>query len=200
VQVPGTFLYAAPEPGARTGLHLSLNSRVSVAEPGPAFAGLDDGGFVPMRHLAEPDAFAPDFVAVAERFLGTPYVWGGRTRVGIDCSGLVQTALHAAGHDCPRDSDMQMAELGRAVPVPADLGGLQRGDLVFWRGHVGILADPATLLHATATFMAVVYEPLARAVDRIARNGSAITAIRRIDAKGAQGAGGGGGVWTRRSR
>ena len=78
---------------------------------------------------------------MAERFAGTPYVWGGKTRLGLDCSGLVQVAMHAAGLDCPRDSDMQQAELGREVRVGAGLDGLQRGDLVFWKGHVGIMTD-----------------------------------------------------------
>jgi cell wall-associated NlpC family hydrolase len=185
VRVPGTFLYAAPDAKALTGLHLSMNALVSVAEPGPGFSMLADGSFVPTRHLAEPGKYAPDFVAVAERFVGTPYVWGGKTRLGLDCSGLVQVAMHAAGLECPRDSDMQMAELGREVAIRPDLEGLQRGDLIFWKGHVGILTDGFMLLHANAHFMAAVSEPLRGAVDRIARAGSAITAIKRVAARGA---------------
>jgi cell wall-associated NlpC family hydrolase len=137
-------------------------------------------------HLAEIGTSAADFVTVAEQLVGTPYVWGGKTRQGLDCSGLVQTALHAAGLEAPRDSDMQMAELGAPIEVPSDPGGpapsssLERGDLVFWTGHVGILTDGVTLLHANAHHMAVTVEPLAGAVGRIARSGSPIAAIKRI--------------------
>ena len=185
VAVPGTCVYAAPDAKALTRLNLSLNAVVGVAEMGPSFAGLVGGGFVPARHLAAIGTFAADFVAVAERFVATPYVWGGKTRQGLDCSGLVQTALHAAGLEAPRDSDMQMAELGAPVEVRSDLAGLKRGDLVFWRGHVGVLTDGATLLHANAHHMAVTAEPLRGAVDRIARSGSPIVAIKRIEPRGA---------------
>jgi cell wall-associated NlpC family hydrolase len=188
VAVPGTCIYAAPDAKALTGLQLSLNALVRVAEVGRGFARLADGGFVPARHLAEVDTFAPDFVAVAEQLTGTPYVWGGKTRLGLDCSGLVQVAMHAAGLACPRDSDMQLAELGTPVEVRGDLAGLQRGDLVFWKGHVGILTDARTLLHANAHHMAVAMEPLREAVDRIARSGSTILAIRRMASTGAAGA------------
>jgi cell wall-associated NlpC family hydrolase len=184
VAVPGTCLYAAADAKALTRLHLGLNAVVRVAEMGASFARLSDDGFVPARHLAEIGTFAPDFVAVAERFVGTPYVWGGKTRLGLDCSGLVQTAMHAAGLEAPRDSDMQMVELGNPVEARSDLGGLQRGDLVFWKGHVGILTDGVTLLHANAHCMAVTAEPLRGAVDRIARSGSAIAAIKRIEPRG----------------
>jgi cell wall-associated NlpC family hydrolase len=180
VTVPGTLAYAEPDAKALTGLHLPLNSVVCVVETGASFAKLADGSFVPARHIAEIGTFVPDFVAVAEQFVGTPYVWGGRTRAGLDCSGLVQVAMHAAGLDCPRDSDMQMAELGAPVAVRSDLAGLRRGDLVFWKGHVGILTDAATLLHANAHHMAVAAEPLRSAVDRIARSGSEIAAIKRL--------------------
>jgi cell wall-associated NlpC family hydrolase len=181
VDVPGTALYAAPDAKALTWMHLGMNALVTVEEMGSGFAKLAGGGFVPVRHLAAVDRFAPDFVSVAERFVGTPYVWGGKTRLGLDCSGLVQTAMHAAGLAAPRDSDMQMAELGAPVEVRGDLGGLRRGDLVFWKGHVGILTDPLTLLHANAHHMAVTAEPLRGAVDRIARSGSAIATIKRIE-------------------
>ena len=185
VSVPGTFVYAEPDAKALTRLHLSLSSLVRVAEKGASFAKLTDGSFVPTRHIAGIGTFAADFVAVAEQFVGTPYVWGGKTRLGLDCSGLVQVALHAAGLDCPRDSDMQMAELGTPIEVRNNLDGLQRGDLVFWKGHVGITTDAGTLLHANAHHMAVAAEPLKGAVERIARSGAAIAAIRRIEPRGA---------------
>jgi cell wall-associated NlpC family hydrolase len=185
ISVPGTFRYAAPDAKALTGLHLSLNALVCVAETAPTFARLAEGGFVPTAHIAEVGAFAPDFVRVAEQLVGTPYVWGGTTRLGLDCSGLVQAAMHAAGLDCPRDSDMQMAELGTPVEVQSNLARLQRGDLVFWRGHVGIVTDPLGLVHANAHHMAVAAEPLQGAVERIARSGSTIAAIKRIEPRGA---------------
>ena len=109
-----------------------MTSMVSVAETGPAFAQLADGSFVPTRHIAELAWHAPDFVAVAERFLGAPYLWGGKTRPGLDCSGLVQVAMQTAGLECPRDSDMQQVELGGEVPIRASFDELARGDLVFW--------------------------------------------------------------------
>jgi cell wall-associated NlpC family hydrolase len=133
---------------------------------------------VPARHLAVIGAVEPDFVAVAERFVGVPYLWGGKTSLGIDCSGLVQIALTAAGIACPRDSDMQERALGAAIaPDPA---GLRRGDLFFWKGHVAIVRDATTLLHANAHHMAVASEPIAEAVRRIAAGGSPVTTVKRL--------------------
>ena len=123
-------------------------------------------------------AHEPDYVAVAERFLETPYLWGGRTSEGIDCSGLVQTALAAAGLASPRDSDMQEAALGEPIAIDAPL---MRGDLVFWKGHVGIMRDSATLLHANGWRMKVASEPLAEARNRIAASGGGdATSVRRL--------------------
>jgi cell wall-associated NlpC family hydrolase len=183
VKALGSLLYTAPDVKAAPWMQLSMNAMLAVAEMGDTFARLADGSFVPARHLAERDRFAADFVAVAERFVGTPYLWGGKTRAGLDCSGLVQVALHAAGHDCPRDSDMQQAELGAEVGVKDDLDGLARGDLLFWRGHVGIMVDGFLLLHANAHHMAVVVEPVRGAVDRIARAGLALAAVKRLAAR-----------------
>jgi cell wall-associated NlpC family hydrolase len=183
VRALGTFLYATADIKAPPVMHISMNALLAVAEMGSAFAKLEDGAFVPARHIAELDRFAPDFVAVGEAFLGVPYLWGGRTRLGVDCSGLLQLALHAGGIACPRDSDMQLAELGSAVDVPADFEGLVRGDLVFWQGHVGVMIDAFLLLHASAHHMAVVIEPLQTAVDRGARLNAAVTAIKRLTAR-----------------
>jgi len=180
VRALGTFLYPRADIKSAPFMHISMNAGLTVAEMGSAFAKLEDGTFVPARHLAELDRFAPDFVAVGEAFLGVPYLWGGRTRLGVDCSGLLQLALHAGGIACPRDSDMQLAELGSAVEVRADLEGLMRGDLVFWQGHVGIMIDAFQLLHANAHHMAVVIEPLKTAVDRSMRLNAALTAVKRL--------------------
>lgn len=180
VQSPGTFVYPAPDMKTPPMMHLSLNSQLSLAETGEKFCRLASGGFVVTRHVAARDRFARDFVDIAEQLIGTPYLWGGRTRVGLDCSGLVQLSLEAAGIPAPRDSDMQQSELGEVVPVPGDLEGLQRGDLVFWKGHVGIMTDGIMLLHANAHHMAVVMETLPEAVDRIKKSGSEITAIKRM--------------------
>ena len=180
VKALATFLYPSADVKAPPWLSLSMNAALAVAEMGPAFAKLADGSFVPARHIAENGRFASDFVAVAERFLGTPYLWGGKSRSGVDCSGLVQAALHAAGRDCPRDSDMQQGELGGEIAVRDDLDGLMRGDLVFWKGHVGIMTDGFLLLHANAHHMSVVTETLKGAVDRIGRAGSSIAAIKRL--------------------
>ena len=142
------------------------------------FAVAADGLHYWARHLAPVGARETDFVTVAEQFLGAPYLWGGRTSDGIDCSGLVQTALMAAGVESPRDSDMMEAGLGS--PVAAD-GALARGDLVFWKGHVGVMRDPATLLHASGWHMQVVSEPLSGARARIAAGGGGdVTGLRRL--------------------
>jgi cell wall-associated NlpC family hydrolase len=120
-----------------------------------------------------------DFVAVAERFLGTPYLWGGKTSLGLDCSGLVQVALAACGIAAPRDSDVQEKALGKPLASSTDLSKLRRGDLLFWKGHVAIVRDEATLIHANAFHMAVVIEPIEEAIARIRAAGSEVTSLRR---------------------
>ena len=155
----------------------SLGCRLAVARSEDSFAVTPDG-YVPARHLAAIGTVEPDFVAVAERFVGMPYLWGGKTSLGIDCSGLVQIALTAAGIACPRDSDMQERVLG--VAVAQDLVDLRRGDLIFWKGHVAIARDAATLVHANAHHMAVAIEPIAGAVRRIAAGGSPVTTVKRL--------------------
>jgi cell wall-associated NlpC family hydrolase len=168
---PGPSIKLPPVAG------FSLGCRLAVARTEGPLA-VTPSGYVPARHLAPLDAIAPDFVAVAERFVDVPYLWGGKTSLGIDCSGLVQVALTAAGIACPRDSDMQETALGTAVS--AGLSELRRGDLVFWKGHVAIARDGATLVHANAFHMAVAVEPAAEAVARIAAGGSAVSAIKRL--------------------
>lgn len=122
---------------------------------------------------------APDFAGTAERLVGTPYLWGGRTSLGLDCSGLVQLCLAVAGIAAPRDADQQERSLGDAVPP--DRETLARGDLVFWRGHVGLMLDATRLIHANGFHMAVAVEPLETAVARILEKSyGPVTAIRRI--------------------
>jgi cell wall-associated NlpC family hydrolase len=169
---PGRSIKAQPVEG------LPLGCRLAITGDDGELARLASGGYVPVRHLAPLDAAAPDFVAVAERFIGVPYLWGGKTSLGIDCSGLVQVALTASGIVCPRDSDMQQRALGTAIAM-GDLTGLRRGDLMFWKGHVGVMRDAATLLHANAFHMAVAAEPLREAVERISAAGSEVVAVKR---------------------
>jgi cell wall-associated NlpC family hydrolase len=188
VKATGTFVYGTPEIKSPPILHLSLNASFAVDESNERFYRLATGGYVFARHVAEIGWHGRDFVEVAERFLGTPYLWGGKTRIGLDCSGLVQVSLQACGIEAPRDSDMQRSELGSEIAIPTigethDLEGLQRGDLVFWPGHVGIMSDGVMLLHANAHHMAVAIEPLPEAASRIkSASGSDIAVIRRLPA------------------
>jgi len=158
---------------------LVMNSLLTVTSESSAFAVTREGCYVPRGHLGDPDRFEKDFVAVAERFVGTPYLWGGRSSFGIDCSGLVQIALNAAGTGCPRDSDMQQDGLGSDVD-PAQSGKLQRGDLIFWKGHVAIARDKDTIVHANAHHMATVIENTTEAIARIRASGSEVAAIKRL--------------------
>ena len=157
---------------------LPLGARLAIARIEDRMAVTQSGAYVPAAHLAPLDRNETDFVTVAERFLGAPYLWGGKTALGLDCSGLVQVALTACGVSCPRDSDMQEAALGTAVA--GDLLALRRGDLIFWKGHVAIVRGPDSLLHANAHHMAVAIEPIADAVMRIRGGGNDVTSARRI--------------------
>jgi cell wall-associated NlpC family hydrolase len=159
---------------------LAFGARVTVEREDNGFAELAIGAFIPLPHLVAIAARESDFVAVAERFVGSPYLWGGRTRAGLDCSGLVQTALRATGVSAPRDTDMQQAALGAPANHSPSLEGLRRGDLVFWSGHVGIMTDALHLLHANGYHMRVVVEPLAETVARIRAIGSEVVAVRRL--------------------
>jgi cell wall-associated NlpC family hydrolase len=161
---------------------LSLGARLSIARMEPPFAVTTSGGYVPSMHLAPVAATESDFVAVAERFVGVPYLWGGKTSLGLDCSGLVQVALAAAGIACPRDSDMQERALGNPVDK-RNTASFARGDLLFWSGHVGIMRDRNTLLHANAFHMAVAAEPLAEALARIRSGGIELRMVRRLTAQ-----------------
>jgi hypothetical protein len=155
---------------------LPFNARVKVLERTGGYARIAPDGYVFDGHLAALDFKAPDWVATAERFVGTPYVWGGKTHAGMDCSGLLQTALAGSGIAAPRDADMQEAALGTDC---AKLPRL-RGDIVFWYGHVGIMLDGERLLHANSFHMQVEIEPLGHAIERIAPVAGKVTAVKRI--------------------
>jgi Bacterial dipeptidyl-peptidase Sh3 domain/NlpC/P60 family len=176
--VPRSFAYPGPSIKLPPLLALSLGARFAVRAREGDFAVNAEGLHVYFPHLAPLAAVANDFVAIAERFLEVPYLWGGRTSQGVDCSGLVQTALSEAGIDAPRDSDMMEAALGAPIAFDeAALADLRRGDLVFWKGHVGIMRDAEALLHANGYAMRVVSEPLRAAIERTK---DPITSIRRL--------------------
>ncbi len=174
-----TFAFPGPSiklPPVET---LPLGATIAVTRADGEFAITPDGWYVPQRHLGALDAYERDFVAVAERFAGAPYLWGGKTTLGIDCSGLVQVALNAAGTGCPRDSDMQEQALGRALPE-SESDKLERGDLIFWEGHVAIVRDTETIVHANAHHMATAIENTRGAIARIEAAGSVVTSIKRL--------------------
>lgn len=173
-----TFAYARPDIKTPLPYKLYLNSQVAVIDENDRFCRLADGRFVASRHLDRLDSCADDFVSVAERHAGVPYLWGGRTMDGIDCSGLVQASMEAAGLVCPRDSDMQPSVEG----IDIDIAGMEtprRGDLVFWKGHVGIMLSDSMLIHANAHHMEVCSEPFHVALYRIGEAGLDLARIRR---------------------
>jgi cell wall-associated NlpC family hydrolase len=181
VAVNRTFVYPGPDLKLPARRASPLGAAVCVRATQGGFAQIGETAFVFAGHLVPYDSREKDFVAVAERFLHVPYLWGGKTSLGIDCSGLVQIALDAAGVAVPRDTDLQEKAIGAPLNLDADLTGLRRGDVIFWRGHVGIMQDAANLLHANAHHMLVASEPLRAARDRIlAKTAQPITAIKRL--------------------
>jgi cell wall-associated NlpC family hydrolase len=174
-----TFAFPAPSiklPPVET---LSIGARVTVVREDGAFAITSEGWHLPKQHVGGLETNENDFVTVAERFAGTPYLWGGKSSLGIDCSGLVQISLNAAGTGCPRDSDMQQDGLGRELSA-SEMKKLARGDLIFWKGHVAIVRDASTIVHANAHHMATVIENTHEAMARIKAAGSEVTAIKRL--------------------
>jgi cell wall-associated NlpC family hydrolase len=172
------LIYPEPDVRARPVASAPLGALLAAEDTVErGFLALAPGGYAPAMHLAPCDTAEPNWVTVAARLLGAPYLWGGRTAAGIDCSGLIQIARQAAGFACPRDSDMQAAHPGRDIGEGAPL---RRGDLIFWRGHVGVMLGATRLLHANGYHMETVAEPLQTAEARIsASGGGPVTARRR---------------------
>ncbi len=178
VSAPATHAYTRADLKSPEVMALSHGSRLRVVGAEGNFFETAEGWFVPRQHLRACNAPMRDPATVAQLFFGVPYLWGGNSIWGIDCSGLVQAACHACGIDCPGDSDMQAAELGELLPQGS---ALQRGDLVFWKGHVAMMVDDQVLIHANAHTMSVAYEPLDAAIFRIGAAGDGpVTAMRRI--------------------
>ena len=177
VAVPSTFLYPAADLKTAPYAAVYMNSPLAVVDADEKWSRIADGRYVFTRHIQPFDAVAADPAAVAVLLEHTPYLWGGRTRFGIDCSGLVQTAFQACGVPCPRDTDMMEREFGQ--PLAFDAAVLQRGDLVFWKGHVGMMLDGERLIHANGHHMMTVIEPLADALKRIAALFGPATSFRR---------------------
>ncbi|MEM1362625.1 MAG: NlpC/P60 family protein [Pseudomonadota bacterium] len=172
-----THLYEAPDFKTRDVATLSFGAHITVTAETDRFYQTHTGQYVPQMHLARESLRFNDPAAVAELFLGTPYLWGGNSRLGLDCSGLVQTACLACGVPCPGDSGEQSLQTGVAIDREAPL---MRGDLVFWDGHVGMMVSDRLMIHANAHHMATVFEPLEEAVERIAAAGHGqITKCRR---------------------
>jgi cell wall-associated NlpC family hydrolase len=168
------YAFAAPDLKSPASGPLSINSLVAAGPSRERFVMAEGLGWVLEHQLAPIGRFETDFVAVAERFVGAGYLWGGREAQGLDCSGLVQQAMFACGRSCPRDTDQQQA-LG--APVAAE--ALRRGDLVFWPGHVAVMVDPLRIVHASGHHGTVVVEPLAEAIARIEAAGAGRPAAHR---------------------
>ncbi|MEJ6781836.1 C40 family peptidase [Aminobacter sp. Piv2-1] len=183
VTAPRSFVYPGPDMKLPRVRALSIGSRVTVtgeAETrGTRYGLLPSGEAIVLQHLAPIGTLADDFVSVAERLIDTPYLWGGSSAFGIDCSGLVQLSMHMAGRDVLRDSDMQAGALGTPLDPGPDHSALRRGDLVFWKGHVAIMTDAANMIHANGHTMTVAREGLSEAIARIGYLYGGPTGFRR---------------------
>jgi cell wall-associated NlpC family hydrolase len=177
LSVPSSFSYPAADLKTSPVEEIFFGARLSITAIDGTYARTSEGRFLPLSHVKQIGENRSDPASIAAEFLHVPYLWGGKTPRGLDCSGLIQLALNACGIHALRDTDMQEASLGRALEKGEPL---RRNDLVFWKGHVGILSGPETLIHANGTHMQVVEEPLGQAISRIAATGSEVTSIRRL--------------------
>ncbi len=180
---PAALIYAEPTARAPARATRYFATRLHIRAEVDGFVELSTGGYVGRPHVAPLGDHTPDIAATAQAFLRTPYLWGGKTVAGLDCSGLIQLCLDRAGIDCPRDTDMQQADLPGDLDVGAEtLPTLRRGDLVYWPGHVAMMIDAINAIHATAHVMSVTIEPLAEIAARARGNGPIATAVKRLDA------------------
>jgi len=180
VAVPASHAYTAPDLKAPEAMALPFGAALRVVSASGAFFETGEGLFVAKPHLRPLNRPFSDPVTVAQMHFGAPYLWGGNSIWGLDCSGLAEVALIAAGHACPPDSDLQ-AGLGAALPEGT---APTRGDLFFWPGHVAMAVDGETLIHATAAAMSVIYEPMSEAAARLAAETGAPGVIRRLAVEG----------------
>lgn len=172
-----TLCFSRPDFKTPDPMPLSCGALAPVLETVGQFARIGENRYVPSHHLTPVEKPQPDLSTTAELLRGTPYLWGGNSAMGIDCSGLVQLAAQAAHLPCPGDSDQQLKQLGAEVPPGTPP---KRNDLMFWKGHVALLYDASTLIHANAHAMAVALEPLADAMARIAQTDGPVLAHKRL--------------------
>lgn len=176
-----TYLYPAPDIKMPPSAKISMSAQVKAVDVEGNFLQIDSGEWIFARHLVQTAYIMPDLISTAFKFMGTPYLWGGRSCHGLDCSSLVQFALRMAGIDVPRDSDLQAAAIGVEVPMknPNDLSGIEDGDLIFFPGHVGFYVEHWRFLHANAYDMQVSVHNLSDVLDRANAEDAGITCIRR---------------------
>ena len=175
-----TIVFPGPSIKAPPIEMLSMGARIAIARMDDKFAITPSGFCLPKNHVVPLAVVEEDFVAVAERFVGVPYLWGGKTNLGLDCSSLVQLSLMACGISSPRDSYMQESALGQSIDEGNDFTNLQRGDLVFWKNHVAIVRDRDHLLHANSYSMDVTVERLSATIKRISAGNNPVTSVRRL--------------------
>ncbi|MEE2525503.1 NlpC/P60 family protein [Hyphobacterium sp. HN65] len=177
-----TYLFSEPDLKSAPNCLVSMNAKIAAGQQEGRFIDVGGRGWIFEGHVVPLGHAEPDFVSVAERFVGSPYFWGGKESLGLDCSGLLQCALEAAGIPVLRDAWMQEADLGARYPVIPNTAARRRGDVVFWAGHVGIMTDADHIVHANATFMETVIEPVAETERRAVESGSPVTSVVRVAA------------------